>query len=70
MMSRVTRSTAVWLLSTLSFGLDSTRVLPNESSSFTVLLIEPPTAACGLLYCTEKNGALARFPPVRFWRTL
>ena len=51
-----TLSTAVWLLIAMIFGLESTRVLPNESSSFTVLLIEPPAAALGLLYLTEKNG--------------
>jgi len=43
-----TFSTAVWLLSTMSFGLDSTRVRPNWSSSFTVLRMLPPTAAFGL----------------------
>ena len=51
------------------FGLDSTRVVPNESRSFTVLEMLPPTAARGLLYWTEKNGASARLLPMKFWRT-
>ena len=67
-------STAVWLLITMSFGLESTRVLPNDSSSFTVLLIEPPAAAFGLLYCEreERAGALASVlvPLMRLWRKL
>src|SRR5436853_2054294 len=51
-----TFSTAVWLLMTMIRGLESTRVLPNWSSSLTVLLMEPPAAAFGLVYWTEKNG--------------
>jgi hypothetical protein len=47
---------AVWLLIAMMRGLESTRVLPKVSSSFTVLLIDPPTAALGLLYWIEKNG--------------
>jgi hypothetical protein len=58
----------------MSFGLESTRVLPNASSSFTVLEIDPPTAALGLLYWTEKNDVLSVFGvvasdgPTKFWR--
>src|SRR5207244_13081805 len=44
-----TFSIAVWLLSTMSLGLESTRVLPNASSSLIVLEMLPPTAALGLL---------------------
>jgi hypothetical protein len=50
------------------FGLESTCVVPYESRSFTVLLMEPPAAAFGLLYCTEKNGFCAMFVPRKFWR--
>src|SRR5690349_15077275 len=59
-----TFSTAVWLLIAMMRGLDSTRVLPNWSSSLIVLLIEPPLAAFGLVYWIEKNGlaALASVP--------
>src|SRR4029079_7297823 len=40
-MLSTTFSSAVWLLSAISFGLDSTRVLPNSCSSFTVPLMLP-----------------------------
>ena len=43
MMSRVTRRIAVWLFSTLSFGLESTLTSPNCSSSFSVTLTLLPT---------------------------
>src|ERR671931_233608 len=42
MMSRVTRRMAVWLLSTESLGLDSTRTSPNCSRSLRVTLKLPP----------------------------
>jgi hypothetical protein len=61
-------STAVWLFTAMIFGLDSTLVVPKESSSFTVLEMFPPAAAFGLLYDTEKNGASARLVPMKFWR--
>src|SRR5205823_5288417 len=42
MMSRVTRRIAVWLLSTESFGLESTRTSPNCSSSLSVTVMPLP----------------------------
>src|SRR5689334_15445856 len=51
-----TFSTAVWLLIAMMRGLESTRVLPNWSSSLMVLLIDPPEAALGLVYWIEKKG--------------
>jgi len=40
-MLSTTLSSAVWLLSAISFGLESTRALPNSCSSFTVALRLP-----------------------------
>ena len=48
-MLSVTFSTAVWLLSTMSSGLDSTRVLPNWLRMLMVLEMLPPMAGLGLL---------------------
>src|SRR5882672_10569020 len=52
MMSRVTRRMAVWLLSTESLGLESTRTSPNDSSSLSVAVKLPP-----LDTKERKNGA-------------
>jgi hypothetical protein len=65
---------AVWLLRTISFGLESTRVLPKASSSLMVLVIDPPAAAFGLLYVSERNellrlgGASGSVGVAKLWR--
>ena len=72
MMSRVTRRIAVWLLSTESFGLESTRTSPNCSSSLSVTVmpsVKGPVLKVGLKAAkpacdavTERNwpGLLTR----------
>src|SRR5215831_9286354 len=47
-MLSTTRSSAVWLLSTESLGLDSTRTLPKDSSSCSTPAMFPPRAAASV----------------------
>jgi hypothetical protein len=63
-MSRVTRSSAVWLLSTLSFGLESTRTSPNDSSSRIVAWKPTEAAAASMMNALVSTpaGVPARLP--------